>query len=214
MRHRIALAVLPLLLAAASAGAQVPAGAESPQAVVAAVQKATTADDFGMVVAYIAPQARRELASDGLTGLLMALAFSDPDDAMPGSTPLPKAELEKKRKDYKAAVALATRTLSTHGITGVIGKPVMAEATRASINAALDTADTVAFMRDMVATLDAIGPMLGMTKSDKPRVPFALGKVSDYKIVGDTATARADTEVLDFVRIDGRWYLTPPAGAR
>ena len=214
MRHRAALAALSLSLIAAPSYAQTPPGGDTPQAVVAAIEQATAKNDFGMAIAYIAPPARRQLASEGVSGMLMALAFSDPDDAMPGSKPLPKAELEKKRKDYKAAVALATKTLTAHGITGVIGKPVLADATQKTINAALDKADTVALVRDMLAALDTMGPLLGMTKSDKPRVPFTLGKVSGYKVSGDTATAKAEKEVLDFVKIDGRWYLTPPAGAR
>jgi hypothetical protein len=34
--------------------------------------------------------------------------------------------------------------------------------------------------------------------------------VTGYRVQGDRATAQAATEPLDFVRIAGRWYLTPP----
>lgn len=215
MRFRfcLALALLPLSLSASPALGQAPAGGESPQAVVEAIQKAAASDDLATAAAYIAPDARRALVKDGVTGLLMVLAFSDPDDAMPGSKTPPKAELDKKRKSYKASVDLATKVLSTHGITGVIGKPVLAEATQKTIDGALTRADTAALMRDLLVALETIGPQLGMTKSDKPKVPFQLGKVSGYKVTGDTATAKAEKESLDFVKIDGRWYLTPPAGA-
>ncbi|MBL8141522.1 MAG: hypothetical protein JNM38_10460 [Acidobacteria bacterium] len=214
MLVRISLALLTLSLAVSPALAQAPAGGESPQAVVEAIQRASAADDLGAAVRYIAPDARRELVKEGVTGLLMALAFSDPDDAMPGSKTPPRGELDKKRKDYKAAVDQVSKLLSAHGITGVIGKPVLAEATQKPIDAALQKADTAALMRDMLTALDTIGPLLGMTKSDKPKVPFQLGKVSGYKVTGDTATAKAEKETLDFVRIAGRWYLTPPAGRR
>lgn len=191
--------------------AQAPMGGDTPQAVIAGVQKATAADDFVAVMPFIAPAARRELVKEGVTGLLMALAFSDPDDTMPGSKPLPKAELEKKRKGYKAAVKTADTMLSSYGVTGVIGKPVLADATQKPIEAALAKADTVAMMRDLMGALDTIGPQLGMKKSDAPKVPFKFGTVRDYKVSGDKATAKDGKETLDFVKIEGRWYLTPPA---
>ena len=190
--------------------AQAPMGGDTPQAVIAGVQKAIAADDFVAVMPFIAPDARRELVKEGVSGLLMVLAFSDPDDAMPGSKPLPKAELEKQRKAYKAAVKSADTVLSSYGITGVIGKPVLADATQKPIEAALAKADTVAMMRDLMAALDSIGPQLGMKKSDAPKVPFKFGTVRDYKVNGNKATAKDEKETLDFVKIDGRWYLTPP----
>jgi hypothetical protein len=150
------------------------------------------------------------LAKEGVEGLLMVLAFSDPDDAMPGSKPLPKAELEKKREAYRSVVDLTKKTLEPYGMAGLIGKPAMASETQKALAAALAAADTVAVNRDLLSAMERIGPMLGMEKSEKSPVPFDLGTVTGYEIKGDKATAKSGKETIDFERIDGRWYLTPP----
>jgi hypothetical protein len=140
----------------------------------------------------------------------MALAFSNPDDPMPGSKPLPKAELDKRKKGYASAVDLVRQTLRPHGLDSLIGQPPMAPKSQETLKAALAKADTVVLVTSLLTAMDRIGPMLGMQKSDSKKVPFTFGKVTNFQVKGDRATAKAATEVLEFERVQGRWYLKPP----
>src|SRR5689334_1175802 len=86
---------LIVLLAGTASLAQVakPYGAATPQEAVATLQKATAANDPLRALPVIAPSGLKEIGSDSVTGLLMVLAFSDPNDPMPGSSKPSKAEL-------------------------------------------------------------------------------------------------------------------------
>ena len=130
MRSRSLVVVAALLLSLSAAaplaqGAK-PSGAASPQEAVAVLQKATAANDMLQALPVISPSGLKQIANEGVTGLLMVLAFSDPDDAMPGSPKPSKAELDAKRKQYRQAVDLATQTLKPYGLDALIGKPVLA----------------------------------------------------------------------------------------
>jgi len=195
--------------ALAQAGARV-YGAATPQEVVAGMQKAMATGDLGALMPFIAPSGRAELATDGVTGVLMLLAFSNPDDQMPGSKPLPAAELEAKRKGYREASALAKQTLRPFGLDTLIGKPAMSTDSQKAIARAIDKADTVALTSSLFAAMTRMGPMLGMTKSNTLPELFKTDQVTDYRVSGDRATAKAGSETINFIRIDGRWYAEPP----
>ena len=215
MRLRCATicSVLFSLVSVAAAGQTAPVyGGATPQEVVAALQKAAKSNDFIGAIPFISPDGRKELANEGVTGVIMVLAFTDPDDPMPGGKPLAKAELDAKRKSYRAAVDLAKATLKPHGLDGFIGKPAMSAEAQKAIDSALAKTDTVALMTSLMGTMEKLGPMLGMSKNEKggQKVPFNFGNVTDYKIAGDKATAKNGAETLDFVRVGGRWFITPP----
>ena len=55
-----------------------------------------------------------------------------------------------------------------------------------------------------------MGPMLGMKETPKPEPLVKVGNVTGYKIDGDKATAQNGAETMEFVRINGRWYIEPP----
>ncbi len=186
-------------------------GGETPQAVVAGLQQAMKAEDFAAAMPYISPSGRRELASEGVSALLLFFAFANPDDQMPGSKPLPKTELDSKRKAYRTAVDTARKTLKPHGLDKVIGRPPMAPETQQTIDTALAKTDTVVLMTSLLVMMERLGPLLGMQRGDKPKVPFTLGNVTNYRVDGDRATARAAKETLEFERIDARWFIKPPA---
>jgi hypothetical protein len=208
----ITIVVTALVLAGAVPLAQVanPYGAVSPQEAVAALAKASAANDILPAIPVISPDGLKLVANEGVTGLLMVLAFSDPDDAMPGSTKPTKTELDAKRKQYVAAKDLAARTLKPYGLDALIGKPVMAPDTQKSLDAALDKADNVVLVTSLYGAMVKIGPMLGMKKNPKPTPLVEIGTVTGYKIDGDRATAQNGAETLNFTRIDGRWYIEPP----
>lgn len=217
MRSRSSLDVVAALLALVFVGAvplaQVakPYGAASPQEAVATLKKATAANDMLTALPVISPAGLKVIANEGVTGLMMVLAFSDPDDAMPGSAKPPKTELDAQRKKYKDAVDLARAMLKPYGLDAMIGKPVMADDTQKLINAALDKADNVVLITSLYNAMVKMGPMLGMKQQPKPTPLVDLGTVTAYKISGDKATAVNGAETLDFTRIDGRWYIEPPA---
>jgi hypothetical protein len=215
MRVRDPLAwTMLVILAAASLGAQTTTkvyGGATPQEVVTGLQKAVKSGDVSSAFGYISPAGRTRLADEAVVGVVMVLQFSDPSDPMPGSKPLPKAELDAKIKQYRAAVDLAKATLKPYGLDVIVGKPPLSPETKKVMDANLPKADTVALMTNLLATMEKIGPMVGMKKTERPPLPFEVGTVTDYKISGDKATAKATNETLEFVRIDGRWYLNPPA---
>lgn len=212
--RRVTLIALCLFAAAVPSSVQKPTspvyGAESPQAVMAAMETATAADDFNAMLPLISPQGREDLADDAITALVLALNFLNPDDPMPGTTPVAPAEIESKRKSYRAALDIARDALRPYALDTLIGQPPLAPRTKDALDAALPKADTVVLMRSLYAALQQIGTTLGMEKTDEKKVPWTFGKVTDYQISGDIATARTATDTIEFERIEGRWYLKPP----
>jgi hypothetical protein len=215
MRFRISSFVLAALIAVSGAGPQAqagkPAGAATPQEAVATLQKASAAGDLLQALPVISPSGLRQLADEGVTGLLMVIAFSDPDDPMPGGAKPSKAELDAKRTKYKQAVDLATQVLKPYGLDTLFGKPVLSDDTQKVLNAALDKADNAALVSSLYASLAKMAPLLGMKQTPKPEPFMKAGTVSDYKINGDKATAQNLAETMNFVKIGGRWYVEPPS---
>lgn len=208
MRPRLLLLVFALLTTLASA---VPlaqtSGAASPQEAVATLQKAIAAGNMLQALPVISPAGHKALANEAVTGLLMVMAFSDPDDAMPGGPKPSAAELGAKRKQYQQAKALAIQVMKPYGLDTLFGKPVLADDTQKPLNAALDQADNAALVTSIYASMEKIAPLLGMPKKPQPKPLIKTAAVTDYKIAGDTATARDGAEMLNFIRIGGRWYI-------
>jgi hypothetical protein len=214
MRSRSSLVIFAMLLwslTGATPLAQATKGAASPQEAVAALQKATASGDMLQALPVISPAGLKQIANEGVTGLLMVLAFSDPDDAMPGSAKPSNTELAAKRKQYQQAVALATQTVKPYGLDTLFGKPVLADDTQNQLNAALDKADNAALITSLYASMVKMAPMLGMKQTPKPEPFIKTGTVADYKINGDKATAQNNAETMNFIRIGGRWYIEPPS---
>ncbi len=215
MRIRTSPAVATLLAVTLLAGAPwaqavKPYGAATPQDVVSTIKQSATAGDFLAAVPVIAPAGVKDMANEAVTGIVMVLAFSNPDDPMPGSPKPSKAELDTQRKKYKDAVALATQTLKPYGLDTIVGKPIMADATQKALTATLDKSDNVALVTSIYTSMVKIAPLLGMKESPKPQGLIVLGKVTGYKIAGDKATAMNGSLAIEFVRLDGRWYIQPP----
>lgn len=213
--HVVVTALLALLVTGAEPLAQgsKPSGAATPQEAVAMIRKATTSNDFLLALPVLSPRGLKVIASEGVTGVLMVLAFSDPDDAMPGTAKPAKAELDAQRKKYKAALDVATATLKPYGLDTLIGKPVLAPEVQKSIEAALVKADNTTLITSLFGAMVKMGPMLGMKEAPKPDALVKVGNVTGYKIDGDKATAQNGAETMDFIRINGRWYIEPPASA-
>lgn len=214
MRARSWSAVLLCLLIASAgllAQGSKQSGAATPQEVVAVIKKAGDANDMLMALPVISPRGVQALASEGVTGVVMVLAFADPDDPMPGGPSKSKAELDAQRKKYKEAMDLAKATLKPYALDTVIGKPALSADTQKAIDSALAKTDNVTLVTSLYGALTRIGPLLGMKQSPKPEALVKIGTVTGYKITGDKATAQNGAETIDFVRINGRWFIEPPS---
>lgn len=204
--------ILVLGLGAGAAGAQataVPDGADTPQAVVAAMQQATKANDWAGAFGLMLPAARPEMAQSLVQGVLMLVAIKDPDDPILKDASVPKAQADAKRKAYRDATATLKRALQPHGMAGLVGQAPLHPATQKQIETGLATANVPALMRDTMTALDRIAPALGIGDSDKPVLP-PIGTVTGYAVKGDRATAREGKTTMDFARVGGRWYMAPP----
>jgi len=220
MRLRQALftcsTLLPALLVATAVSAQPakPYGAATPQEAVAQFKKAVDAKDFVATVPLVAPAALKDMANEGVSGLLMVLAFSDPADPMPGGPKKTKAELDADIKKYKEATDLAKGVLKPYGLDTFIGKPVLSDPTQKALNAALDKTDNVVLITALYKSLDKIGPLLGMKEKPEPKAVMNIGNVTGYSITGDKAIAKNGPVNMNFIKIDNRWYIVPPPGAQ
>ena len=218
MRSRTSLVVAATLVVAVSAASALaqgakPSGAATPQDAVAVLQKAQASGDMLKALPVVSPAGLKQIANEGVTGLLMVLAFSDPDDAMPGGPKPSASELAAKRKSYAQAKSLAVQTIKPYGLDTLIGKPVLADDTQSKLNTALDTADNAALISSLYGSLVKIGPLLGMKETPAPTPLIKTATVSDYRINGDKATARYGAETVNFVRVDGRWYIEAPSAS-
>jgi hypothetical protein len=185
-------------------------GAESPQALVSAMEKALAADDFGSMMPLISPAGRKELAEDAVTALIVTLNFTDPDKPSTGSASLSPTERDAKRVSHRAAVEVARETLRPHGLDGLLGEAPLSPLSKDVFALALDRTDTVVLMQSLYSALDRISTLLGMERSDEKKLPLTFGNVTGYQVSGDTATAKTDGDTIEFERLDGRWYLKPP----
>lgn len=188
-------------------------GAESPQAVVAALERASTSHDLGEMFGLISPSGRRQLAQEMVTDVLIVLRMANPDSLPPGTPLRPAAELEVERTTYGKAVDLARQALAPYGLDELIGRPPLADDVVTAMGTALDRTDTVRLLAAVIPLLGRLGSVLGFEDDAPPPFVMDLGPVTDYEVAGDRATAKAASETLEFERIDGRWYVAPPAGA-
>jgi hypothetical protein len=219
------LAALPLPLLAATQP-----GAESPQALVARLKAAAQKNDFGELVDCIAPTDRREMAAGLVLGTTMMVAFMDMGSDMAmgmaqgmaegvsGSelTAEQKAEMEKGKAEAKAKTAeLRGRyeaILQRHGLKDRMealqaeGGETSGGSPEEAIGKLLAGVDERALITDLMGFMSALGESQGQEEKKPIDLP---GEVTDYKIDGDHATAKAGDETVRFVKVDGRWYFEP-----
>ena len=183
-------------------------GAESPQALMATMERALAADDFGAVIPLISPAGRKELAEDAITALIVTLNFTDPDK--PGGTAFDPAERDAKRANHRAAVDVARQTLRPHDLDGLIDEAPLSPLSKDVFALALERTDTVVLMQSLYAALDRISKLLGVERADEKKLPMTFGNVTDFQINGDAASAKANGDPIEFERLEGRWYLKTP----
>jgi hypothetical protein len=225
MRHARNAVVWTLVWALAAPLAAEPPGAATPQALVARMQGAAAKNDLGELMACMAPDDRREMAVGMMVGVTMMVAFMGMAGGMAeglaeglageDQKPEDKAKLEAAKKEAEAKSAAMQQKVEgvfkKHGVDKMMQddpEPLPEEpAARSKALAAMfKGTDEIALAKDLIALLEEIGKAEG--KEEKISPPMEAPKtVTDYKISGDSATAKAGAETLDFVRVDGRWYL-------
>lgn len=228
------LAVLLLALPSAARAADRPAGAESPQALVARMQAAVEGQDLSEMLACMAPNSRREMALAMVAGTGLMVAFMGMGGEMAGAmgdvfaesgegeeqTPEQEAEAaEQKAAREQEQAALEAKAaemqqrfeaiLERHGVTEMMNQdeppPEDPEQRAAALEKLFGETDEIALAVDLMALMDDLG------ESEETPIPspVPVTEVSDYEIDGDRATARAGEETIELVRIDGRWYFEP-----
>ena len=211
------LCLTPALLEAGT-----PLGADTPQALVARVNKASEAKDVAEITACLDRESRMEMSVMMMLGAVMMVGFmgmgaemaegmadamGDGSEETKKKTAAGKAEVAAKAE--KATAALSA-TFKKHGLPDLMDDKAREGA--ADPKVLMAKIDHPSFVRDMLAILESVGE----GKKDEGDGDGPGGKmpdtknVTDYKISGDTATARAGDETIEFVKEDGRWFMKMP----
>jgi hypothetical protein len=232
-RSSIALVTSLIVLGASTLSAAPPPGADSPQALVERMRKASEKKDFGEMVACLAPDDRATMAVMMLAGAGMMAAFagmggdmaSGMAEAMGGDDPTPqqKAEMEKSKKEMAAKAKKLQddyeALLKKHKLADKFNDgPPPGEPGPDAARKLLKGVDDIALLKDTMAYMDTIGDGTGKKEEKKDEMFKELPAVTDYKIEGNSATAKAGDKTIGFVKVDGRWYaradtLDAPGGS-
>jgi hypothetical protein len=204
-------------------------GGDSPAALVERLRAAAKNEDFGELAACLAPAARKEMAigiwigSTMMIGMSAAMGDMAVDmgegmaEAMGAESEEAKAqaakakeEMAKKFEGWKSQYDAAAKK---HGLP-LLGAEEAAMS--GDPEALFATVDLVALTRDFGALLKLVGED-GEGKKD---VEVPQGQLENLKVEGDKATGQLDGEAIEFVKVDGRWFIAelpkkdqgPPGG--
>lgn len=232
------LVTSPVLSAAAQSGKRrEPPGAETPQAVIARLEKAAQANDLPGIAACLTEQDRVEITTAMLLASTMMVAFAQMGTSMAedmaagmaemaeGEDPQEltaeekaerkkiQAENEKSKKAAQAQIKQMEdkyrKILLKHKLPDFFAEGAENEAGPDKAAEQLKKVDQVALLEDLMAFLAELDEK--EAEAAKKESPVDLpGKVTDYKIQGDRATAKAGNETLEFVKEKGRWFLKAP----
>ncbi len=240
MSKRAIVAALALLAALAvvapPAQAGTVLGGETPQAVFARLVKAADKGDFGEMVACMEPESRADATMGILMGATMMVAFMDMGSGMAGAMaegvseatgeemkPEDKAKLAKQKEQAAAKIKEAKDSLSKilkkYGLPDLMD-PNTPAPKEGSAKEMLAKVDQPALAADLTRFLDQFGDKGEKgEQGGKGEPKEAAGKAqmpheaTDYVITGDHATAKAGGETMEFVKIDGRWFIKEPKKA-
>lgn len=236
--RRVVAAVVLISLAAAPAfAAEQPYGGATPQELVARMQAAAEAGDFGEMMACMSPEDRKTLGGTMVMMGVMMVGFSQMAIDMGGSMAegmseafageemdaeekaRMEAEMAESRAEAEAMTAKLRAALEPHGLAGMLDEDFEPGSEKdQQLEAALENADMIALTESMVQLLAEMddgddeeegGLGMGGDPSDEAAPEWIDREVTDYEIDGDHATAQAGDETLEMIRVDGRWYFAP-----
>jgi hypothetical protein len=210
---RTRLFIICLILAAplaAHCGKRVAeGGAASPQDVVAGLQQAEHAKDYGAALRFLAPEARRNEAAQQIAVLLLDIRVVDPDTIT--YMTLPADDVADRRRRRDALIAIIRPILTPLGLAQFIGEPPAGPEVTPAIERALERTDPIGVLVTIASVLPRVAVLAGHPPTEtQVKFPMGPGQVTDYDVQGDQATARLGEVVVVFTRIDGRWYLMFP----
>lgn len=210
-----------LLAATVPVFAEAP-GAESPEALVERMKRAGENEDFGEMMACLAPEGRIKMASMMYLMATMMVGFSmmgvemgsemgeSMAEGMGGElTAEQKAEMEAQKQ--KALAEVAELRDAYNAMVSKYGLPQITEDEEPAdpdLDAIFEEIDQAAFLEDIMAFLDSMpGDEEASPAEEGAPWDFGDATLTDLKIEGDTATGTIGGEEVTFVRIDGRWYF-------
>jgi len=213
-----------LFTVAAPAFAEAP-GAESPEALVERMKRAGETEDFGEMMACLAPEGRVQMASMMYLMATMMVGFSMMSVEMGSEmgtsmaegmaegmgeelTAEQKAEMEAQKQQALAEVAKIRDSynamVSKHGLPELSEEGEAPDADPEELFAKIDQA---AFIEDVMAFLESMpGDESSPAEAGSPW-DLGDGTLTDLVIEGDSATGTIDGDEVGFIRIDGRWYF-------
>ncbi|HEX2224690.1 MAG TPA: hypothetical protein VHN15_10840 [Thermoanaerobaculia bacterium] len=214
------LATSPVLSAASR---HHPLGADSPQEVVARLEKAAKANDLPGIAACLTESDRIEITTAMLLASTMMVAFAqmgtsmaeDMAEGMSGQelSAEDKARMAKEKeatdKKIKGMEDKYRKILQKHKLPDFFAEGPGSEAGPEKAAEQLKKVDQVALLDDLMAFLTELDPEEADTAKKESPVDLP-GKVTDYKVGATTATAKAGDETLEFVKDKGRWFLKAP----
>jgi hypothetical protein len=216
------LAALLSLQGTLALAATEPYGGESPQAVVERMKAAAETEDLGEMAACLAPQDRAALSLTMVlvTGMVMAFASMGAgmgeamgeamEDAMGEMTEAEKQEMAQKKAEADAQVeemqGRYEAILEKHGLSGIMDADSELGAD-GDPEAALEGVDQVALLEDMMGFLESLPGEEGESAESAP-MDVPTGDLTDLAVDGDKATGMLGDEEVEFVKVDGRWYVS------
>jgi hypothetical protein len=221
------IGVLVVALSGSSAERS-PAGAASPEALLARARTAAADDPVAMIVCCLTPDDRIDVALDLVVAAAVAADFAR--EQLPSmlqelehaTAPSPRtteqqAALDSARAEVTsrvtALVAGFDRLLQRHGLPVWLkpGQEPPPEVTEpgVAVRAMVGALDQAALLRDTLAYLDELG--LSHRREELRRrltEPWrSEAKVIDLRIKDNEAWGRLGATTVEMVRQDGRWYL-------
>lgn len=202
-------------------------GAESPEALVERMKKAGENEDFGEMMACLAPEGRVQMASMMYLMATMMVGFSMMGAEMGAEmgtsmaegmaegmgeelTDEQKAEMEAQKEQALAEVAKMQDAYNE--MVAKYGLPQLSEEEElpdAELEDILGNIDQAAFMKDVMDFLESMPGQEEESSAADEGAPWDFGDavLTDLVVEGDTATGKVDGQDVQFVRIDGRWYF-------
>lgn len=231
-RSAVALAVALVLAshAAVALAATQPYGGESPEAVVERMRAAAENEDLGEMAACLSPNDRATLSLTMVMMTGMVVAFASMGAAMgegmaegmaeafedEETSDEERAEMQNQAQANKAKALAEIEAMTgkfeaiveKHGLEDVMGDDVDVEdADPAEVLAGVDQVallqDLMGFLEDLPGEEDEESDGGGDAPIDVPE-----GELTGLVIEGDAAHGTIGDEEVEFVKVDGRWYLS------
>ena len=186
-------------------------GAESPEALVERLRASALTEDFGELAACLSPAAREEMAKGIWAGATMMIAMSASmgemvsglGEEMGEQSEEAKAEAAKAKAEAQAKFGAWAKRYDE--IAKKHGLPALSDTEKleGSPDTLFAKADLVALIADFGGLLQGFGEEQGGKREKKP----IEGQLEGLKIDGDRAAGTLAGDPIQFVKIEGRWYI-------